>query len=386
MDRNETLRKRAEERIESQNPAEGENDIDSKLIHDLQVYQIELEIQNDELRHTEQVMQKAKDAYMRLYDQAPVGYITIDKNMIITMCNKTFMAMVGKEPVGKPFHTLLSKSDRDLFMARFKAFFNKPEEKDIELDLSGGDAPIPVRLSGQREEEVETDEEHLLVIVQDITYQRKAEEEKAVLLKEVHHRVKNNMSTIMSLLSLQAGMLEEPGAVTALEEAKERVATMLLIYNSLFRSEQYRSVHIKEYLQDLLNRIGSTYRKEGTAINLETSIANLELQASDAFNLGIIINELVTNALKYAFEGKDHGTIWVNLSETTEENGTCTTALEVRDDGKGLDRKQAETASGGFGLTLVESLAGHFNGELRIEALNPGTSFSMLLDVGCVVD
>ncbi len=377
MDNKDLLRK-AEKQLESKAPSE------SKLVHDLKVYQIELEIQNEELRNTEEALQKTRDQYIRLYNQAPVGYVTLDQNGIIRQCNDTFIQMNGdpsRDPRGKSLADFISEEDRPAFLGRFRTFFKNPEGKDIEVVLRNKKAPTTVRLSGSRERGAE--DERLLIIVQDVSARKAADtkirsllEEKEIILQEVHHRVKNNMNTIMGLLSLQATKLTDTGASEVLIDARHRVETMLLIYDSLYRSGNYRTVDMKVYISDLLKRVELTF-SEYTNIALRSTLEPLTLEASAALNMGIIINELVTNAYKYAFPEGKKGTIEIVLKKSDDTS----VQLLVRDNGTGLPESFKAETSEGFGLTLVHGLAGHMDGGIAISRLNPGTEFSITMKV-----
>lgn len=370
------LKKKAEQRLGKEREK-----ADSKLIHDLKVYQIELEIQNEELRNTEAALQGSRDQYVRLYNQAPVGYITVDQSGLIRQCNHTFIAMTGsssRDPKNRAFADFLVEEDRQQFLGRFRPFFKSPEGKSIELSLNGPHGPIQVLITASRE--TGASEERLLLVIQDISERRTSErkihallDEKEIILREVHHRVKNNMNTIMGLLSLQAAKLGSGDAASVLLDARHRVETMLLIYDSLYRSGNYRTVDMGRYLSDLLNRIELSQGGQGS-ISLRKSIEAVELDASLALNIGIVINELVTNAFKYAFPPGVRGAAIETAFERGEEGQL---RLMVRDNGKGLPEAFSIEAAEGFGLTLVQGLVGHMNGTLRMERLEPGTEFSI---------
>ena len=149
------------------------------LFHDYQVYQIELELQNEELRDTQKQFEIARDRFARLYNDAPVGYLTIDHNGIITQTNQTFAEMVEKDPYllcGKALVDLISAPDRSAFLGRFKAFFKNPEGKELRFALSGCHRTVRCvgRIENQRLEP--ENERRLLLILSDITEQARMEE------------------------------------------------------------------------------------------------------------------------------------------------------------------------------------------------------------------
>jgi PAS domain S-box-containing protein len=177
-------------------------------------------------------------------------------------------------------------------------------------------------------------------IIKDITARKKIEEdlskileEKKLLLREVHHRIKNNMNIIASLLSIQAAKMEDGPAGEALEEARSRVLSMMLIYDKLYRSEDFMLVSSSEYLAALIGEIGQQFKSMGN-VRLVHELEDFPLDSAKLFPLGIILNELVTNAFKYAFDGQNSGTIRITLKRNNAK--AC---MSVHDDGKGLPQR-----------------------------------------------
>lgn len=129
-------------------------DVEAKrLIHDLRVHQIELEMQNEELRASRNELELARDDYARLYNQSPIGYISLDKNGMVSKANQTFLDMVGANSSikNRPFADFLVDQSADIFMGRFGAFFRQPEGKTMDLVMRGPDRTIVARLSARRE-------------------------------------------------------------------------------------------------------------------------------------------------------------------------------------------------------------------------------------------
>jgi len=177
------LRKRAEALI-SATPQASCNltpDEIKALVHDLSVHQIELELQNDELLRAQQLIEKSRDELARLYHQAPIGYLTLNQIGIIQRCNQTFGRMVGKDCerlIGKPLADLLEGTDRDIFLGRFRSFFNQPTDKFIDLhfpargETSGFHGRITASLETNQTEQPDDRKASLLVVIQDISEQR----------------------------------------------------------------------------------------------------------------------------------------------------------------------------------------------------------------------
>ncbi len=202
----------------------------------------------------------------------------------------------------------------------------------------------------------------------DISERKKAEErvqgllaEKEIILKEVHHRIKNNMSTICGLLSLQADAMRDPSVVSALKDAESRVTCMMMLYDRLYQSGSFTEASIGEYLPDLVDEIVGNF-PGGGSVNIEKDVEDIVLDARCLSTIGIIVNELLTNIMKYAFAGRAGGRIVVSASQKGD-----LVLLTVQDDGVGMPESVDAEGSPGFGLTLVRLLADQLGGSMRIE-------------------
>ena len=200
--------------------------------------------------------------------------------------------------------------------------------------------------------------------------------EKEILLKEVHHRIRNNMAIIKGLLTLQSKTLENnPEAVTALKEAENRVKSMLLLYDKLFLSSDYVNVSTKKYFESLIDEIVQNFPNKDI-VKVEFDIADIILDAKIIFNLGIIINELITNTMKYAFVGKEQGKIKTSLS--IDEGHAI---IDIQDDGIEIPESISfGNPAAGFGFKLVSMLINQLNGSIKIERGN-GTKFTVKFNI-----
>jgi PAS domain S-box-containing protein len=185
--------------------------------------------------------------------------------------------------------------------------------------------------------------------------------EKETILKEVNHRIKNNMTIINSLLALQASALSESSAIKALEDAGSRVQSMMVLYEKLFQSSNFTDVSIKEYLSDLVDRIIENF-PNGSSIKIEKSFEDFILDSKIVSHLGLIVNELLTNIMKYAFMARKTGRVGISAARI---GGRVTLIIEDNGDGmpEGIDFKN----STGFGLMLVGMLTEQLEGTIRIE-------------------
>ena len=205
-------------------------------------------------------------------------------------------------------------------------------------------------------------------VAQDITERKQAEErigsllaEKELLLKEVHHRIKNNMNTISSLLSLQAQTLQDPSAIEALEDANHRVRSMGILYDKLYQSADFLELSVKDYVPTLVEEIIGNFPNR-KMVRVEKRIDDFLLDAKRLQPVGIIINELLTNTMTYAFRGRTDGLVTVSA---TNAGGHVTIA--VQDDGVGVPESVSLENSAGFGLRLIHALARQLDGTIRME-------------------
>ncbi len=208
---------------------------------------------------------------------------------------------------------------------------------------------------------------------QEIVERQKAEEyirsslaEKEVLLKEIHHRVKNNMQVITSLLNLQARALEDPAVRTLFMESQNRVKSMALIHEKLYQSQDLANIKFDDYLHSLTSYLTSSFNNQQVFVNIEAD--DLSLGIDQAIPCGLIVNELVCNALKYAFPDNRPGCIDIWMKALDENQ----LELGVRDDGIGLSKGFNPDTAKSLGYQLVSALTRQLRGQLQI-ASNQGT-------------
>ncbi len=186
-------------------------------------------------------------------------------------------------------------------------------------------------------------------------------EEKELLLREVHHRVKNNLHVIQSLITLQADSVRDTAALTALRDTESRVRSMTVLYEKLYASANFSTVSTTAYLSALVDEILDNF-PGSTSLDVEKHIDDFPLHIDKIQPLGILLNELLTNIMKYAFAGRSEGRIEVSA---TVAGSTAT--VVVADNGVGLPESIDFGRSPGFGLTLVRELASQLDGTIRLE-------------------
>jgi PAS domain S-box-containing protein len=218
---------------------------------------------------------------------------------------------------------------------------------------------------------------HLIAQIQDITEKKHAEEqvkislrEKDFLLKEIHHRVKNNLQVISSLLSLQSGYIRDGEILELFRESQNRVRSMALIHEKLYQSQDLGQIDFGEYVLNLVSMLFHSYRTHSGSVKLETRIDPVFLNIDTAIPVGLLINELVSNSLKYAFPAGRSGTIFIELRAEANQQFT----LCFRDDGIGVPEEFDLDKTGTLGLRLVKILTSQIGGELAFHR-NGGTQF-----------
>lgn len=187
--------------------------------------------------------------------------------------------------------------------------------------------------------------------------------EKEILLREIHHRVKNNLQFISSLLGLQTEHVEDPTALGVLQEGQDRVQSMALIHQNLYQEDNLTGVEMKDYFVKLVRGLFDSYNIRKDQIALALDIEELNLDVDSVIPVGLIVNELVSNCLKYAFPGDRPGTIHVSLSEKNEE-----LILVVSDDGVGMDKEIRENLGQSFGYRLVNVFNDQLKGIMNINS------------------
>jgi two-component sensor histidine kinase len=200
---------------------------------------------------------------------------------------------------------------------------------------------------------------------------RKSLNEKELLLKEIHHRVKNNLQIIVSLLKLQARYINDPKDLQIFNSSRSRVETMSLIHEKLYRSKDLSDIDLGSYLKDLITHILKAYRVNNEEVNFEITAEPINLTIDTAIPCGLIINELINNTIKYAFPEGHKGSITVDIKKSDDD-----IVLEVCDNGIGIPESFDISRSDSLGLQLVETLIKQISGTVTVDT-SKGTKFTI---------
>ncbi|MBN1533634.1 MAG: PAS domain S-box protein [Spirochaetes bacterium] len=352
---------------------------------------------NDRKR-AEEALRKSEEFNRRLVESSPAGIIFVDARGVILFENEASKRMMGV-PQGKPspvvglnilkikqveetgiLHTMQRAAAGETITG-LECHYRSLLGKELDVEVSA--API-LGSDGSVQGGI--------VMLNDITEKVTAREqikqmlaEKEVLLREIHHRVKNNMIILTSLLSIQAEYVDDPKTRGILQECKDRINTMQIIYDRLYRTNDLITVEVRPYLEYLIQTLFTAYATVPGKIDLRMDIEDFTMEVKRAIPCGLIINELISNALKYAFPGDRSGCISVSM-EMGEEDGTpmdgdgATTGrirLVIADDGVGLPRDLDLNHLSTFGLQLVRIQVDQLRGAVSI-LREGGTAYEIL--------
>jgi PAS domain S-box-containing protein len=353
------------------------------LMHELNVHQIELEMQNDELRLTQNELETALARYFELYDLAPVGYCSLSETGRLLQVNQLVANLLGcsqQALVTRPFAHFLHPDDRDSEYLLRRRILTSRTNQSCEwrlLDQHG----TPIWVHAQAVVRIEAGGVPVFhMVLTNIDELKQAHQalqtslgEKEALLKEVHHRVKNNLQVISSLLSLESRRTDATAIKTVLDEMQGRIHSMALLHETLYRSGVFAAVDLAGYLKHLSAQVFRAQLGESANIQLHLQLASIEVSMDQAVPCGLLINELLSNCLKHAFPEGRSGAVWVSLHVLDEDRRL---RLSVRDDGVGLPADFILANSQTLGLQLVNGLVQQLGGSLNLSN-DPGCLCSL---------
>jgi PAS domain S-box-containing protein len=315
------------------------------------------------------------DLLRQVIEASPTAMMMVDDEGRLLLVNAQVERLFDfrrEELVGRPVEILVPARYR-LRHPHFRAeFFVEPRARPMGagrdlygLRKDGIEVPIEIGLNP-----VSTSEGMFVVAsIVDITERKRAAEqlqaslrEKETLLKEVHHRVKNNLQVISSLLSLQARQMTDAQSSIMLQESQSRVHSISLVHEKLYQAGDLARIDFGEYLEALAMHLVGTWSAEVAHISVRVRAIGIQLPVDVAIPCGLIVNELVTNALRHAFPDGRKGSVEVSVSREAD----CRLLLVVQDDGLGLSDGFELRRPGSLGLELVATLARQIRAELEI--------------------
>ncbi len=424
MDKFQNLRKKAEALLTK----DVQTDIDLqkqdilKLIEEIEVFRIELEIQNEEIRETQSALTKSQREFFNLFEYAPIGYAVLTHDGVIMQLNKKGAELfhLSREhliksklnaftfPPGIDFklhyeRLKSAKESRTLeaeFVSRHGGKFwarldltlweqnseNQPHKilcaiTDIS-DMKSAEQELVTyrnhleKLVQQRTEELESTN---LKLYDEIETRKQSEQkiadslqEKEVLIKEIHHRVKNNLQVIISLLRMHGRRIENEEVAEVFTESRNRIQAMAMIHETLYQQEAFVNIDLKSYLKRLSYTLARVYSSPGFMVQIDVDVQDVTLVIDQAIPCGLIMNELISNALKYAFP-PDCRDARIIISVREDGNGELT--FMVRDNGSGISDTVNLESPKTMGLMIIFNLAQkQLNASVEVQVEN-GTAF-----------
>lgn len=320
---------------------------------------------------------QSPEVLFRIFEFAPDAILLVDGGGRIIKANAQTETMFGFERgqlVGQPVEILIPKRYASQHVGHRSGYLSAPRTRTMGAGLElfgrrndGTEFPVDIMLSP-------LDMEHfplVLGVVRDVTERKRFEMQalaaREMHLKEVHHRVKNNLQVISSLLYLQSAHTQDSKVLELLTESRNRVNSIALIHEKLYRSDGLVRLDFGAYVGDLVASLFGAYGVNSEKLRARTRIREILLEVDTAIPLGLVINELVSNALKHGFPSGASGEVWIELEALNPRDF----ALVVGDDGKGLPENFDWRSSSSLGLRLVNDLTRQLEGSVDIKS-SPG--------------
>jgi two-component sensor histidine kinase len=309
---------------------------------------------------------------------------TLNHDFEITELNANFiknmeLSFGEKVKLSENIMTVLQRHvDHNFYQGQLQAFNNgfkgRPQQFELPLKNEKNETVWwqcflnPVYLHGKLEE--------LSCLVYDNTERKEIDrkirdslKEKEVLLQEVHHRVKNNLQVISSILNLQSSYVNDAKTLEILRESQQRIKSMSFIHETIYRTADFSRLEFMDYIKTIASNLIQSYRTAATRVDFVPDMQSVGLNLDQAIPCGLIITELVSNALKYAFKGRKKGILTVILREENDE-----VILAVKDDGVGLPKDFAFEKNNSLGIQLVYALLEQIDATVKVDQSN-GTEF-----------
>lgn len=335
-----------------------------------------------EQRRMEEALMKSEQYYKTIFENTGTATLIVEADTKVSLVNAEFVKLYGKSkeiiegqmewpqfvskeyiPMMKEFHAT-RRIDPDAVPRNYEFDF---------MDSSGNIKNVHTTVA------IIPGTSKSLISLLDVTEQRTAEkklksslQDKDLLLREIHHRVKNNLQIISSLLNLQSRYIQDEDALNVFTESQNRVKSMAIIHEKLYKSRSMSKIDFEEYITDLTDSLFYSYHINPSKAVLVKDIDKIFFDVDTAIPCGLIINELITNCLKHAFPDDTSGTISIKLLKVGEDY-----LLSVADDGAGFPEEIDFQNTESLGLQLVNNLVNQLDGTIELDRSN-GTRFKIL--------
>lgn len=352
------------------------------------------------LKHTEAKLRASEATARALFENAGQGILTVSRNGVVVDANGMVLRLFGYtagELIGTSVDGLLPEKLREKHVGHREAFGRHPYARTMGEGMElvarrkdGSEFRVEISLSYVPE----TQGGLAMAFISDVTSRKKAEwerealigqlenslAEKTVLVKEVHHRVKNNLAVIAGLIGMQSGTLDDPKAQIAFEECQRRVVSMAMIHEFLYATEHLDRVNFGQYARQLAGELSSSYAIEPGVVEVAVEAEEIELSVHRAVPCGLILNELLSNAMKYAFPNGRKGRIEIRFGRCAKSSGPDESGGDVvltcSDNGVGIPEGFDWMNASSLGLQIIRILAKQIDGKLTLDR-TAGTRFEL---------
>lgn len=325
----------------------------------------------------EDQIKQSEEKYRSLIETSPEIIMIADKEEKIQFINFVSGNYSKDEIIGSSLYNFVNVKHHPEIIKAHERIFNgsKSEQYETEgTDKNGNKAYFITHVGPKYLDDKVVG---LVLFISNITDRKKSEEsikqsleEKEVLLKEVHHRVKNNLQIISSILNLQSSTVSDKQTLDLLKNSQDRIRSMSLIHELLYQTKDFSTINFSEYIRSIATNLFQSYN-QNKLINLTLELSPVSLDLDSAIPCGLIINELITNSLKYAYPNSENGAIKIHLSQEKD-----IVILIIEDNGKGfpsaIDFRETES----LGMQLVVSLTDQIDGEIKMDN-SKGTKFEI---------
>ncbi|MDR9416839.1 MAG: PAS domain S-box protein [Gracilimonas sp.] len=332
-------------------------------------------------KESEEALKHREGLFSKLFNSSPIGIALLNKHHEVEMVNDGFEHMFGfreRELKGLELDNLIVPEQRQQDATKLT---ESDKVKEVTEKRTRKDGTIIDVIIYAIPVVVEKKVVGIYGIYVDITERKKAEErlrkslqEKEMLLAEVHHRVKNNLAVITGLLELQSFSAENESAKRILKQSQMRVNSIAMVHEKLYKSDTFSEVDIKQYFRELTGVIHKTMKRSDVDVQIDLNIAPVKLPITQAIPCGLLLNEILTNSFKHAFDGRAKGKVDIHLNQ---EDGKL--ILRFQDNGIGLPENSDLDINTSMGITLIKTLAKQLSAEFSFSN-EPGAYFEFIFE------
>jgi PAS domain S-box-containing protein len=333
-----------------------------------------------ERRQAEEALQQSLEKFRIIATSTPDHILVQDRTLRYTEVINPQLGLTVEEMIGKTDFDILPKEDADELMAIKKRVLDGGAPVHVEIPLANKQGERNYFAGSYIPKKNAVGEiDGIIGYFRNITEKKHANEkilvalaEKEILIREIHHRVKNNLQIITGLLDMTRTRAQDPVTAGILTDMMLKIRTMAQIHTRLYESHQYGLIYLGDQIRDMVTDLSSIYGKSGPAISCEVDVADISLPVDLAVPCALAINEILSNSFKHAFTGRRHGTIRI----FARKEGTQV-VVSIRDNGTGIPENVDPDRTSSLGLKLIRNLVQQLRGTIAIESTREGTQVTI---------